>query len=833
MGASLGTFLAMVINIWARHDGKAILNGFIEAFILTVTIVVVAIPEGLPLAVTISLAYSTKKMYADQCFIRVLAACETMGNATCICSDKTGTLTQNRMTVVEGWFGNQRVNQQTFKPEAFSAAVKKMVAEHVCLNRTAYFVWKDSNGKQLDRPNIIGNKTEGALLMMAKNWGYEYEAVGQMMFSEERDKIYSFNSGKKRSTAVVHLPDGTVRVYCKGATEWVLRDCAYYLDQQGLSQPMTGEMIAQLEGHISDMADLALRTLLLAHRDFASVNDLPPDWVDNPPDSEGLTVDCIVGIIDPLRDDVIAAVATAQRAGVVVRMVTGDNVATAKAIARQCGILTNGTAIEGPVFRKLSPAEADLVLPKIQVMARSSPDDKYLMVTRLNGHGVPDGKEEWEEKMKLRGTLGVSWDTHRDLLLPGYREEWEASRPAGGHVVGVTGDGTNDAPALKAADVGLAMGITGTKVAQGASDIVILDDRFSSIVKAILWGRSVYDNIRKFLQFQLTVNIVALLIVFIGAVAGFTPPLNAVQMLWVNLVMDSFGALALGTEAPNQKLLDRKPYKRDASLVSRVMWRNILSQSFWQLALCLTLLFKGSDWFGVPYGVGCFDYKVGHHSDTVWDVTTMAKSTNTTFNAFNPDQLLSCSSIELSCGTVDSDCLDKRFTHTYTDHSGASQNIEYSYSDLQGYSSECLECLDEDMRHNTIIFNAFIWCQIFNEFNSRKFEEMNMFEGFGGLVFPGVSLFTMGMQILIVQCGGEFVHTSPLDLNQWLITIALGACSLIVCVLSRIYPLKEDPDTFFSHAEVDGARTMASVEIIMDTKKDDGLVKTAAPLSID
>jgi Ca2+-transporting ATPase len=291
MGASLGTFLAMVSNIWARHDGKAILNGFIEAFILAVTIVVVAIPEGLPLAVTISLAYSTKKMYADQCFIRVLAACETMGNATCICSDKTGTLTQNRMTVVEGWFGNQRVNQQTFKPEAFSAAVKKMVAEHVCLNRTAYFVWKDSNGKQLDRPNIIGNKTEGALLMMAKNWGYEYEAVGQMMFSEERDKIYSFNSGKKRSTAVVHLPDGTVRVYCKGATEWVLRDCAYYLDQQGLSQPMTGEMIAQLEGHISDMADLALRTLLLAHRDFASVNDLPPDWVDNPPDSEGLTVD--------------------------------------------------------------------------------------------------------------------------------------------------------------------------------------------------------------------------------------------------------------------------------------------------------------------------------------------------------------------------------------------------------------------------------------------------------------------------------------------------------------------------------------------------------------
>jgi calcium-translocating P-type ATPase len=469
MGASFGTFVTLVVSIWARDGGKNVSQGVIDAFILAVTIVVVAIPEGLPLAVAISLAYSTKKMYKDQCFIRQLAACETMGNATNICSDKTGTLTENRMTVVEGWFGDENISQEQFASKgAVSDKVRKVIAEQVAVNRTAYLIQHDPNGKLMDRPIVIGNKTEGALIHMIKNWGFDYEEVKGNIFSVERDKIFSFNSGKKRSTAIIHRPDGSVRVYCKGASEWLLNDCTMYMDHNGDVRPMTNEKKSALDSAITMMAERALRTLLLAHTDFASIDELPEDWRENPPDDSHLCCDCIVGIIDPLRPDVVEAVLTAQHAGVIVRMVTGDNITTASAIARQCGILTaGGLALEGPVFRKMTPKQVDEILPRLQVLARSSPEDKYLLVTRLNGFAIPTSKEEWEEKHKDQA--GVTWETHRDLLLPGYKEEWQSTRPNGGHVVGVTGDGTNDAPALKAADVGLAMGISGTKVAQGAA----------------------------------------------------------------------------------------------------------------------------------------------------------------------------------------------------------------------------------------------------------------------------------------------------------------------------------------------------------------------------
>jgi len=772
-GAAVLTFIALFIRAFVAPEGEQVFTLILHAFIIAVTIIVVAIPEGLPLAVTIALAYSTKKMYQDQCFIKVLAACETMGNATQICSDKTGTLTENQMTVTEGFFAGAQANVDA---NTISKAAKDVIAAHSCVNRVAYLIYKDANGNDLHRPSIIGNKTEGALLMMAKSWGYDDEVIRKTMFNEETDKIYAFNSGKKRSTAIIKQKNGgkDTRLFCKGATEWIIKDCTHYTDTDGSIKVMDAAKRKEfLEKVIPAMADRALRTLCLCHKDL-NYSSLPKNWRDSPPDDRDLIMDCIVGIIDPLRSDVKEAVRIAQGAGVTVRMVTGDNIATAKAIARQCGILQEGgEAIEGPAFRALSPEAADALLPRLQVMARSAPNDKYLMVTRLNGNEIPATKEEWEEKHKDKP--GVSWDTHKDVLLPGYVEEWEKTRPNGGEVVGVTGDGTNDAPALKAADVGLAMGITGTKVAQGASDMVILDDKFSSIVKAIMWGRSVYDNIRKFLQFQLTVNVVACLVVFIGAVSGAGEPLTAVQMLWVNLIMDTMGALALATEPPSLELLNRKPYKRDASLISWPMWRNILCQSAFQIILLCVLLFSGPEMFGVQKNESCAVYENTGTDSKMWDPTTGTAGTGASYTD-------ACSQFDVECPDGDWECYEDGFS-TYA-----------------GFKDECLECTKDDFTHGSIIFNTFIFAQIFNEYNARSiFDDLEVWSGaFKNPIFMGISVFTIALQVMLIEVGGEWIRTAPLTAEQWLITVGLGAIAIPVHFLMRFIPVKEDPESFAS-----------------------------------
>ena len=790
-------------------------SGVIDAFILAVVIVVVAIPEGLPLAVTISLAYSTKKMYLDNCFIRVLAACETMGNATNICSDKTGTLTENIMTAVEGWFGDIVYGESEFIGGDIPPVIKRIVAEHVCINRVAYLLQKDNfDGKVQSRPQIIGNKTEGALLLMARSWGFDYVEVMKRVFDDDTDKVFAFNSSKKRSTAVIHRPDGSVRLFCKGASELLLKDCTMYLGKDGKVYPMSNSKREQLQNHILNMAQRALRTLLIAHKDYTLASQLPSDWRDHPPDNAGLCCDCIVGIIDPLREDVKTSVATAQRAGVTVRMVTGDNIETACAIARQCGILTeDGIALEGPVFRTMTPAQVDAILPNLQVLARSSPEDKFLLVCRLNGYALPEGEEEWMAKHGHRP--GVTWQKEKDILLPGHREEWLATRPEGGEVVGVTGDGTNDAPALKAADVGLSMGITGTKVAQFASDIVILDDQFSSIVTAISWGRTVYDNIRKFLQFQLTVNVVALTLAFIGAVAGYGQPINAVMMLWVNLVMDTMGALALGTELPTPELLHRRPYKRSASLISRPMWRNILCQSAFQLILLLYMLFNTEMFVGNHYDPDgwCSKYSV-QSSGNRWNPYTGVSSSNST------SATVSCAAFSMICPHQDGYCFQDDFhsIKQYNLNDGNPLDGSFKFSELKGFQSDCLKCTELDYTMQSLIFNAFIFCQLFNEVNSRSlFDDIYVFKGLHkNSVFVGVILATIGTQIILINFGGAFVKTSPISLTQWGITIGLGAISLVIGFLSKFIPIKEDPNTFFRGGTDD--KLISSVHSLKSSK---------------
>lgn len=502
LGAGLALFMATFIKFLVGLkdiEGGPAEKGqqFLRVFIVAVTVVVVAVPEGLPLAVTLALAFATTRMLKDNNLVRLLRACETMGNATTVCSDKTGTLTQNKMSTVAGVFGiSSRFGYDKKTPDSsvsnspnspltekiteklsdddgrdgsishfilsLNAEVKSLLKQSIAVNSTAFEAIQGSE-------DFIGSKTETALL------GFARDHLAMNRLSEERSnanvvQMVPFDSGRKCMAAVVKMDATRYRMYVKGASEILLNKCSRIIDDptRGVSDiPMTEQNLKTLTETISIFASRSLRTIGLVYKDF---EQWPPAGVaTQEEDPKSAVFDKvfndmvflgIVGIQDPLRVGVTDAVRACQKAGVVVRMVTGDNLLTAKAIATECGIYTeDGLVMEGPAFRKLdSPqkrAEMYQVIPRLQVLARSSPQDKKILVKYL-----------------------------KDM----------------GETVAVTGDGTNDAPALKTADVGFSMGIAGTEVAKEASAIILMDDNFASIVKAIMWGRAVNDAVKKFLQ---------------------------------------------------------------------------------------------------------------------------------------------------------------------------------------------------------------------------------------------------------------------------------------------------------------------------------------------
>jgi calcium-translocating P-type ATPase len=553
LAAAIITFFALLFR-WiivefavdhAKWDWDNI-SDIVSFLIIGIIVLVIAVPEGLPLAVTLSLAYSMMKMMKDQNLVRHLVACETMGSATCICSDKTGTLTQNKMTVVKLWMGQQVFEDIASSSSAVNTAksmerVTELLCTGVCVNSSAYIEKRESG-----KIEFVGAKTEGAMLVLADKLGFQYDIVRD---TSKIVRLFPFSSAKKRMSTLVEASQGG-RLHVKGASEVILDLCTGVLDQKGEVQPMNQDKKKQLGELINNWASQGLRTLSIACRDISQ--DKTDHVAKNPDFKEDLDKDLtligIVGIEDPVREEVPDAIAQCKRAGITVRMVTGDNILTAKKIGRQCGILTDdGVAIEGPDFRKLSAEEIDKLIPKLQIIARCSPHDKLILVKHLRERG---------------------------------------------EVVGVTGDGTNDAPILREADVGFAMGISGTEVAKSAADVIILDDNFASIEKAVLWGRNVYDSIRKFIQFQSTINAVALVTAFVGALSKGYSPLTAVQLLWVNLIMDTLAALALATETPNEGLLDRRPHGRDSKLITRLMWRTIIGGAILQLIILFAILYS-------------------------------------------------------------------------------------------------------------------------------------------------------------------------------------------------------------------------------------------------
>lgn len=505
-------------------------NRILQYFMIAVTLIVVAVPEGLPMSVTLSLALSMRRMLQTNNLVRKMHACETMGATTVICTDKTGTLTQNQMRVFQSNFfplKNQELTDNT---------ASNLIKEGIAANSTAFLDYSDPQ-----KVSTIGNPTEAALLLWLHNKGIEYTPLRE---NAHVDKQLTFSTERKYMATLVNSPlIGKKVLYMKGAPEIVLSKCKTVETSEG-EKPVS-EYTRQIEEQLLAYQNQAMRTLGFAYKIINEDNNLPiPELADT-----GLIFLGFVAISDPVREDVPAAVAECLNAGIQVKIVTGDTTATAREIARQIGIWkpedTDENIITGTDFEALPDNEAFERVKKLKVMCRARPTDKQRLVELLQKDG---------------------------------------------QIVAVTGDGTNDAPALNHANVGLSMG-TGTSVAKEASDITLLDDSFKSIATAVMWGRSLYQNIQRFLLFQLTINVVALVIVFLGSIFGHELPLTVTQMLWVNLIMDTFAAGALASLPPNKEVMKDKPRKNEAFIVTPPMRNRILWIGLAFVAFLMGLLY--------------------------------------------------------------------------------------------------------------------------------------------------------------------------------------------------------------------------------------------------
>lgn len=495
LGASAAAIVFAIEVLQFVMNGQLNLDTVSDAFITSIVLIVAAVPEGLPTIVAVSLALNIIKMSKENALVKKMIACETIGCVNIICSDKTGTLTENRMTVQKIYTGGELIDPEQLKDE--------MLLKNYCINSNANISEEDGSWF------FIGNPTEGSLLAAAAKAGVDYQELRQ---AADIVRVFPFSSQNKDMSTIVR-ENGKEILYVKGNPEKIISLCT------GISEEEKEKNFHLME----EFQNKAGRLLAFAHKELeGQYNDEEQDEVE-----QGLIYDGFVVISDPLSPDVYESIRNCRSAGIEVKMLTGDNIRTARAIANELHMLDDDhIAVEAADIEKLTDEELKEALKKIQVIARSTPLVKMRVVKLL--------KEQ-------------------------------------GNVVAVTGDGINDAPAIKHADVGIAMGIAGTDVTKEASDMVLLDDSFSTIIKAVQWGRGIYENFKRFIQFQLTVNVSSVVVVICSILAGFSAPFTALELLWINIIMDGPPALTLGLEPIRPDLLKHKPTRRNENIISKKM----------------------------------------------------------------------------------------------------------------------------------------------------------------------------------------------------------------------------------------------------------------------
>jgi Ca2+-transporting ATPase len=571
----------------SKEDALHVARHLLNYFVYMVIIIVVAVPEGLPMSVTVSLALAMRKMTRANSLVRQLVACETIGSATVICSDKTGTLTQNKMQVVRlFWDGqihdrgsSQWIAPNKERPWPRDGQPLDWIALNAAVNSTANL--EEKQGKLV----TVGNTTEGALLQWLHEGGLEYQKL-RLQFAP----LYQmhFSSERKRMTTAVEYGDRLVSLV-KGAPEWVLEHSGHYQAADGSVREWTTEARAAAQAALKDSASQAMRTLGFGYALLSPDTPADEDALHDRRDTleSGLVFVGFLAIRDPLRDDVKDAVAQCRRAGIEVKMITGDNVETARAIAADIGLIER--------------RDAAIDTPDAVVLTSPKFNELHSQLTELKKRGESSENETRQRDELTRQLTGLRV-LARARPLDKYKMVEMLQEQQ--QVVAVTGDGTNDAPALKKADVGLAMGIAGTEVAKEASKIVLLDDAFSTIVKAVHWGRSLYENIQRFIQFQLTINVSALTIAFLGPFFNIRPPFTVLQLLWINVIMDTFASIALCSEPPRPGMMNLPPKRKDENIVTPAMVKTIfITAAFFVVTMMVLLIgMQRYGWFAAGSG---------------------------------------------------------------------------------------------------------------------------------------------------------------------------------------------------------------------------------------